>query len=54
MINAAVFETENYRYAITYEWGEDGSGLTEEELVERPASEIGVKNFGSSLFKDSR
>ena len=34
MINAAVFETEEYLYAIEYEWGEDGSGLTEEELVE--------------------
>ena len=43
MINVAVFETENYRYAITYEWGEDGSGLTEEELVELVYTLLGME-----------
>lgn len=33
LINAAAFETESYLYAISCEWGEDGSGMTEEELL---------------------
>ncbi len=33
MIHAASFETDEYLYTVEYMWGEDGSGLTEEELV---------------------